>query len=122
LEGKKMISEVIKNHDMSLNLETYWIPLRQEEIMGQRKVMDAVSIQIIWDSVVGTLDGLIELYVTNELNSRSLLGSQIVNSISNRNNSVLINLSLSYEYLKIKYSKNNILSGRLNVIIKYEEL
>lgn len=117
-----MISEVIKNHDMSLNLETYWIPLRQEEIMGQRKVMDAVSIQIIWDSVVGTLDGLIELYVTNELNSRSLLGSQIVNSISNRNNSVLINLSLSYEYLKIKYSKNNILSGRLNVIIKYEEL
>ncbi len=117
-----MISEVIRNHGMSMNLETYWIPLQQEEIVGQRKSMNAVSVQIIWDSVVGIMNGVIELFVTNEMNSRSLLSSYIINSISNRNNSILVDLSLNYAYLKIKYSKNDILNGKLNALIKYEEI
>lgn len=116
-----MISEVIRNYDMSLNLETYWIALQQEEIAGYRKSVNAVSLQIIWDSVVGIMNGMIELFVTNEQNSRSLLSSYVVNSISNRSNSILVDLSLNYAYLKIKYSKNDILSGKLNVLIKYEE-
>lgn len=116
-----MITEVVRNHNMSVNLETYWIPLQQEEIKGLRKSMNALSVQVIWDSVIGIMDGVIELFVTNEINSRSLLSSYVVNSNSNRNNSLLVDLSLNYAFLKIKYSKNNILNGRLSVIIKYEE-
>lgn len=116
-----MISEVIKNHNMSLNMETYWIPLQQEEVLGHRKAMDAVSVQIIWESVIGILNGVIELFVTNELNSKSLLSTYNVDTTSNKNDSILANLSLNYGYLKIKFTKNSIISGKLNVIIKYEE-
>ncbi len=116
-----MISEVIKNHNMVLNLETYWIPLQLDEIKGYRKAQEAVSIQIIWDTVLGLLDGVIELNVTNDLNSLSLLSTYNVNSVSNRSNSILENLSSAYGYLKLKYTKNSIVSGRLNVLIKYTE-
>ncbi|MFH1049313.1 MAG: hypothetical protein V1779_00120 [bacterium] len=116
-----MISEVIKNHNMVLNLETYWIQLRLDGISRYSKPFEAVSIQIIWDDVSPIYDGVIELHGTNDQNSSTLLTSFNVNTLSNRANSILYELSPAYEFFKLKYIKNSILTGKLNVIVRYRE-
>ncbi len=116
-----MNSEIVKNHNMANSLETYWIPLSIEAIGRGSKQLAVSSIQIIWDGVTGTLNGSIELFVTNEQQSRSLSATHNVNSATNRDDSILEELSASFSYLKFIFTRNGITGGKLNAIVRYED-
>jgi hypothetical protein len=120
--GEEMISEIIKNYNMANDHETYWVQLHLDGITYNRKMLHAVSIQIIWDGVTGTLNGIVEVYQTNDQESRSLISSYNVNSSSNKNNSVLDVLSSVSGYMKVKYISNGITGGSLSFNVNYEEV
>jgi hypothetical protein len=110
-----MINEIIQNAQMGSNYESEWIPIVQEEIYGIRKKSSAESLQLLWYNVEGTLDGIIELYASNDMSSPSLGATVAVNSTSNMNNSQMFLINPLFNYIKVKYTANNISSGILNV-------
>ena len=116
-----MISEIIKNLDMSNNYESGWLPIQIEAIGSIEGPMEAVSIQIYWDAVIGVLNGTIDIYQTNDLNSRNLLTSYNVNSISNKTNSILLEIAPIACFMKVVYTKNGIVGGRLNAVMRFRE-
>jgi len=113
--------EFIKNHSMANNLETHWMPIVMNTITQKQK-SKASSLQIYWDKVLGTLNGFINLYMTNDFQTKSLVATYNINTASNKTNSVLIELNPIYGFIKLEYSKNLIISGQLNAILNYIEV
>jgi len=113
--------EFIKNHAMANNLETHWIPIVMNTI-SQKRISKASSLQIYWNNVLGTLNGFINLYMTNDFKTKSLVATYNINTISNKLNSILIELNPIYGFIKLEYSKNQIMAGQLNAILNYVEV
>jgi hypothetical protein len=116
-KNDNMINELIQDAQMDSNYESDWIPIFQEEISGIRKKTTAQSLQILWYGVEGNLDGTIELYATNDMITASLGATIIINSTSNINNSQMFLINPLFNYIKIKYTANNITAGTLNATI-----
>jgi len=118
-----MTQEIIRNHNMGLDYETEWIPVQLYEINNFGKNAMAESLQISWQNVLGTLNGEIELYISNDQYGQSLGNTYAINTNSNINDCEFIVLShIHFNYIKIKYSKNNITSGLLNANLLFSDL
>ncbi len=111
---------IIKNHHMGNDIESAWIPMQMNNFNNSKS--EITSLQIIWDNVTGTLNGFINIFVTNNINFKSLLVTYNINTNSNKNSAVIIEINPIYSFLKINYSKNQITSGQLNVIANFKDL
>jgi hypothetical protein len=115
-----MTMEIVKDHDMSLDLETDWIPVQLDEISNFGKRAIAESLQISWHNVTGTLNGEIEVYISNDQYGQSLGNTYSIDTESNIEDCEFIVLShIHFKYIKLKYSKNSITDGILNVNLSY---
>jgi hypothetical protein len=114
-----MIAEILKNKTMNDNFETGWFPAKLDPISNMGKVGIASSLQISWTDVTGTLDGIIEIYASNDISSKSLGRSINVNSGTNEIDSEMLLFYGNFNYLKIKFIKNGISSGKMTAIIDY---
>jgi hypothetical protein len=112
-----MINEIIQDAQMDSNYESDWFPIFQDEINGIRKRTIAQSLQLLWYGVEGTLDGTIELLASNDMEAASLGATVVVNSTSNIDNSQMFLINPLFNYIKIKYTANNITAGILNATI-----
>lgn len=112
-----MISTIEKN--LSESWEESNIDLSLEKLQtGSRKIR-AKSIEFIWSEVSGFLNGNIELYFSNDLDSKSLCCSFAINTENNKDDTDLFIIENNFEYMTAKYIKNGISSGKVKIIIKY---
>ena len=114
-----MISEIIRNRMMNVDFETEWFPVRLDPFNGDMK-SSAVSIQISWKDVTGTLDGTIEVLASNDQLMESIGTSININSENNESDSEMFVLYPSFNFIKLKYTKNGITGGKMNAVIQYE--
>lgn len=118
-----MTMEVIKDQAMSSDFESDWIPVQIDKIANFGKNSFADSLQIYWEDVTGTLDGKIELFISNVQDSMTLGNTYNIETASNIDDSEFIVLShILFKYLKIKYTKNNITGGKLNAILAFSDI
>lgn len=113
--------EFVKNHFMANNLETHWMPIVMKTMLDKNSTK-ATSLQIFWDKANGIMNGFINIYITNDFQSKTLLVTYNVNSISNKSNSILLELNPVYSFIKLEYSKNQIVDGLLNATLNYIEV
>lgn len=114
-----MIKKLLKNHDMAYSIESHAVPLVMEKNYYMKAKVSAGSLQINWNSALGTLNGKVEIYIGNTIASMAKAKEINVNSNSNMNDPELILLDAGYEYLKIKYIASDISAGRMTAIIHY---
>ena len=115
-----MISEIIKDHGMSADFETKWIPVKYEHIPKFREEKYANSLAVSWDGVTGTLDGYIEIMASNSVTGQTYAERLNILSASNLTDVYLYILNPMFKFIKLKYHANNILSGTLNASIFYD--
>ena len=115
-----MVMNILRNHDMSYDTVTNWMPMYMEGI--NKKNSKLVSMQIFWKNAVGTLNGFINVYVTNNIEGKGLSATYNINTASNTNNSILVELDSVFSFIKIEYAKNQITGGQLNAILNYVEV
>lgn len=115
-----MISEIIKDHNMSIDYESNWIPIKYEQIPKYRKEKYANSLAISWTSVTGTIDGYIEIMASNSVTGQTYSERLNIMSISNLTDVYLYILNPVFKLIKFNYHANSILSGILNASIFYD--
>ena len=117
-----MIVQIAKNASMANDFETNWIDMQVDNSynLNDKSKVEVASIQIFWDSVVGVLNGYIEIYSTNTIDSKAFLATYNINSASNKDNSILLELKPIYKSIKLLYHKNGITDGRLNAFLYYK--
>lgn len=103
--------EIIKDEPLWQNWTSAWFQLH----IGGRQ---SSSLQIVWENVTGITDGTINIYVSNDFRASSLAYSLTVNSESNLDDALMLILTSPFNYMKIDYVKNNIIAGKLNLILK----
>jgi|GEM_PF-2900941 len=111
--------KVLKNVSLQNFIESKWINLNVEKLSSNSVRMKARSIQIIWQDLIAGYDGVLKLYMSNELNAKSLERTINVNSASNINNTELFILESEFRLLKFEYIKNSNVGGSLDVSINY---
>lgn len=83
----------------------------------------SVSIQIDWASVVGTPDGKIYIELSAEPDN-SALATKIaeidLNSTATGDDDVMVQLNYQARAVRIKYAKNHISGGTMNVNVLFE--
>jgi|DewCreStandDraft_4_1066084.scaffolds.fasta_scaffold02152_9 hypothetical protein len=115
-----MLSEIISNLPMDKDIETDWISVRYNIKNGLD--LSASSIQIIWSEVEGSLDGYIDMMVTNNLDYQTLGGRFYVNFNSNVDDALIIVIIPGFDYLKLKYVSNGTTKGLLTASISYSKI
>ncbi len=118
-EGEKMIAEIFKNNTMSDNFETEWFPAKLDPVSNMGKIGIASSLQLTWKDVTGTLDGIIEVYASNDASLKSLGKTISVNTTTNEADSEMFLFIGYFSYFKIKFIKNGISGGKMTAIIDY---
>ncbi|MBI5325029.1 MAG: hypothetical protein HZB41_07140 [Ignavibacteriae bacterium] len=113
-----MISEIIKNCLMNSNFETEWFPIQYE--LPNDGIKSASSVQVSWKDVTGTLDGTIEIIASVDQVMESIGCTLNINSDYNVSDSEMFLLYPSFNYIKLKFTKNGITGGMMNAVIQYE--
>ena len=114
-----MVAEIISNAGLSDDFETEWFSLiYQNNPFGNPET--AETIQLNWSAVSGTLNGTLQLYLTNDLNIRTLAKTITISNSDNTQDAELLILYGSYQYFKINYINNGITDGFLSVFISYK--
>jgi hypothetical protein len=117
-----MIIEIIKYQDMSGDFETDWFPVLLDEINNFGRKAIAESLQISWQNVTGTLDGKIDIYISNDQHGQSMGNTYLIDTTSNIEDCEFIVLShIHFKFIKLKYSKNSITGGLLNANLSFSE-
>lgn len=112
-----MLTEMISNMPMVSDFETDWFPLNYFYLNNEK--LKALSIQIVWESVEGNLDGYIDVLVTNDVNTKAQGSRFFVNVNSNVADALIILLIPGFDYIKLKYVSNGTTNGLLNANILY---
>ncbi len=106
---------------MNNDLDTGWIPVFSQYPSTIDEPKQLNSIQIYWQDVSGNFDGEIEILASSNPDTSSIGSKIIVNSVSNINDSYLLVVNPSFEYLRFIYRKNNILNGLLSITLSYNK-
>jgi len=105
------------NESLSNNFESDWIKIPQKNKYYSKNIR---SIEITWSNVqfnpVPSPQGIIKLYYSNSMEGMEEFAIIIINIAENLNNPELIEMNNAFKYLKIKYEKNDIISGLLNIV------
>ncbi len=115
-----MTSEIIRQQSMDSDFVTEWIPIILDPINNFGSKAIASSLQIIWDSVTGTLNGAIELQATDDLDNTTIGMTIGIATNSNSTDTELILLNPAFKFIKIKYTANGITGGKLDAVLWYE--
>lgn len=105
--------EVMREEPAEFSLDSQWMPIRT----GNKK---AVSLQVIWQNLTGTLNGRIDVLVTNDTRYSSFLTSFAVDSADNANDAAKLIIDAPFRFLKLEYIPNGITGGDISAIINYE--
>lgn len=114
------MTEQIEDLPMNLDQETEWLPLIIERIDGIRRRYVARSIQIWWKGVAGLMNGRVGILATNETSVTSFITDYVTNTADNTDNAEIYVFNKSFSYLKIRYSKNGNITGKLSMVIMYD--
>lgn len=105
------------NESLSNNFESDWIKIPQKNKYYSKNIR---SIEITWNNVefsaTPSPEGFIKLYYSNSMESMDEFATIIINNTDNLNNPELIEINNAFKYLKIKFEKNDIISGLLNIV------
>lgn len=104
---------------MNVDFETEWFSVRLDPFNGEMK-SSAVSIQINWKDVTGALNGTIDVIASDDQVMESMGTTVNINSENNESDSEMFVLYPSFNFIKLKYTKNGISGGTLNAVIQYE--
>lgn len=73
-----------------------------------------VAMQVVWDSVTGTLNGTLQVQGSNNNEDWDDIGS-VTNVTSATGNKIIEEKDTAIRYMRIKYTKVGITGGNLNV-------
>ena len=115
-----MVSEIISNVGLDNDFESGWFPLSfsRNEIFGKARL--AASLQIIWKDVSGTLNGVITIYVSNDLECKTVAGSYTIDSHDNSSDAIMIMIYPSFKYINLAVAHNLIDEGKITALLTYE--
>jgi hypothetical protein len=110
-----MLKYLLKNSDAGMNLTSYKAPT---EILKNGKSFYINSMELIW-SVAGTTDAEIEIIISNEKYSDSIVKNITIDTADNRTNTKLIKLYPLGEFISVNYRHNSVTSGSVTVCVNY---
>ncbi|MFA6571084.1 MAG: hypothetical protein WCT77_07590 [Bacteroidota bacterium] len=116
-----MINEIITELAMDKSYESDWFPLELDPISNFGKRASAESMQISWSGVTGTYNGVIEILASNDMTNYTCGATVAVNTAENQSDSVMIIFLSVFRFIKIRYTKNSISGGKLNVSLNYTD-
>ncbi len=112
-----MMKTIYFNEPLSNNFESDWIKIPQKNKYYSKNIR---SIEITWSNVqfnaTPSPQGFIKFYYSNSMDSQDEFATISINNTENLSNPELIEINNSFKYLKIKFEKNDIISGLLNIV------
>lgn len=79
-----------------------------------------ICVQVIWTSLTGTIDALIEVQGSNDATNWDNLTSGVTLSGANGNDLIMIDNAFC-SYYRVKATKNNVTGGNLKAIVTMKE-
>jgi hypothetical protein len=107
------VYDILENQSMGRDYFGEWIPLEHNK-------MKAVSVQVVWSSVIGSMDGILEISVSNQPPASTLVQSIAINSSDNSADCSVLMLNPQFAYIRFDYIKHRIIAGELSISIVYE--
>lgn len=113
-----MRTDLLRQLPMGNDFESRWLPT-SVEVIGGKGFNIVMSVLINWKEVNSGGEGKITIYVTNDPRS-SVRGDEIeIKTVDNTDDAELIILDPAFSFIKVKYEKGTITSGRLKVSLYY---
>lgn len=112
-----MTVQLLNDYDMSTNYESDYLAVSNLPYPG--RTYNISGIQISWKNVTGSRNGILKLMASYDKEANSFLKSFIIDCESNLNDALFVVCLPYFEYLKIEYEKNEIISGLLSIAISY---
>ncbi len=113
-----MKKELILNYNLSIDFISEFVPL-VIRAMGSQKYI-AKSLQISWKNVCSVYTGIIDIQLSNDESKYATAEQFTIDKADNSGDVVICDINTSAEYLRFKYTKNEIESGKLEILIIYE--
>ncbi len=115
-----MIKYMCKNAPMSNSFVSNWFETSDNNISGKSKYT-AISIQLSWQDISGTPNGIISLEFSNDRISFTQGAVYNVNNTDNRSNSEIALINNISKACRIRFTANDITDGKLNAVLYLEE-
>ncbi len=112
-----MILFQLDKQPLNSDFQTDWIPMEQT-ILGKTEFV-AASAQISWENVTGTLNGNLQVQVSNDGVTPSFISNISVNCAMNKDNAEILSVESVFRYIRFSFSKNGIASGTMDIIMNY---
>ena len=114
-----MTREVISNLPMDKDLTSDWIEAVMKDFSGKNKATIG-NVQIIWQGVSYNPDATVQVEITNDLQYKTVLGTYNVNNTDNSEDSLMIEITPGFGFIRFVYTANSVTAGLLNININYE--
>ena len=105
-----MILNIFKNADAAFDLISGAVPVHVNSSIPK----SAVSLQIWWQDIQGTIDGKIKIYASNVKPAKKKIAEVNINSAENADDAVFFQIIPVYRFIYFEYVKNSISSGKIN--------
>lgn len=108
------MSNILYLANQSLIAAVAWSANRDSGLIPMTQ-FTGIGLQIIWDSLTGTLDGVVTVYVSNDGTNWDAIGTPTTISSATGNQCIGIE-DVFYTYVKVVATKNNVTGGTISVI------
>ncbi|MEI6091411.1 MAG: hypothetical protein WCR42_13230 [bacterium] len=107
------VYDILDRQSMGQDYFGDWFPLNYIK-------MKAVSVQVVWTAGVGTMDGILEISVSNQPPAGTLVQRIAINSADNESDCLILMLNPQFSYIRFNFLKHRIIAGELSISIVYE--
>jgi len=114
------VRNIFDNYSMAANGESGWINTLFPEIKGDRDKLRLQNGTIEWKDATGDLDGVLTILSSPDSKTATKVMTIALNEATNIQDVYLILFSYRIRYIKFKYEKNGITSGKINIKLFYE--
>ncbi|GEM_PF-2745970 len=114
-----MTREVVSNLPMDRDFTSDWISSIMTDFAGHNKASIG-NVQIIWQGVSFNPDAVVKIEITNDLQYKTVLGTYNINNTDNSEDTLMIDLTTGFGFIRFVYTANNVSAGLLNININYE--
>lgn len=108
-----MILNIFKNANAASDLLSGAVPVHVNSSIPK----SAVSLQIWWQDMQGTLDGKIIIYASNLKPAKKKIAEVSIDCADNVNDTVFFQIIPVYRFIYVEYIKNGITGGRINTVL-----
>jgi hypothetical protein len=112
-----MIQHKIKAKSLATDFQSEQFSLSQKTFSG--KSLNAQSVQIVWNGLAGTFDGILEIWASAGDIGAVKLASYTPLGADNLQNAIIYFLTQPYAELFIKYTAAGNTAGRLDMYLNY---